>query len=88
MANYKITPVETPELDSFSNFDDLLRSNLTASEIKKILEFLSLYFSSEVFKEHGAVEFRYFPTAEADSEDAVDIDEDTPYRFLISRDGK
>lgn len=81
MANYKIAKNETPELDTFSNFDDLLTTELTEVEVKKILELLRPYFSSELFNEHGAVEFRYFPSDEVN-------DEGTPYRFLISREGK
>ena len=81
MVNYKITKNETPELDTFSNFDDLLTKALSEAEVKKILEILRPYFSSEVFAEHGAVEYRYFPSGDVD-------DEGTPYRFIISKEGK
>ena len=81
MVNYKIVKNEIPELDTFSNFDDLLTTELTEAEVRKILELLRPYFSSEVFAEHGAVEFRYFPSGDND-------DEGTPYRFVISKQEK
>ena len=87
MATYKVTPVETPDLETFSNFDDLLRNDLSRDEVKKILEFLRPYFDDDNFKEGDALEFRYFPSVDLDADD-YDEEDEKPHKFVIYKDKK
>ena len=89
MANYKVTVIDTPELEEISSFDSLINPTLSKSELAKLVTLLKPYLDPCLFEDSNSIKFIYYPDHsnelfdDGDAELYNDIED--CYRLIITK---